>query len=248
MHGALNAVAKLEAERAAMVAAGHFSNKGIRDEARKFALAHTIAPLHSASKTVEDVRAHIARARAQLGTPPSDPGDATGQLRGEMRAWLRTLGPGQVMATLLDEKVDRRLILAVLEAPAGMSGLTGEMLEEVRKQTTTRIHGPEMERLEQLEEAAALLEAAVTTSLYQLRQETDFSENHMIEFDKWMEAATANMEAEPVHPSIAANQPAAASTGHGSGFNIEEELDKIWAEHFPELYPDHPVNRGKVRA
>jgi hypothetical protein len=250
MNAALNAIVKLGEEKSQLQSSGRLSVKGLRDEVRAMARSNTVGPLHRAAHAVEAVKADMAQRRKICETPNVRPEDTAGTvLRGEMRAWLRTLGPGQLVATLLDEEADGRLVLAALEAPPGMSGLTAQMQAQVRERNVARTHGPELQKLEQLEDACTLVEAAITTSLYQLRQEADFPENNLAEFDIWMDSATTEIEraledkSQTKAPNGSGDISPSAPTAALQAFT--DEIDRIFAGALPKLYPNHPVNQTK---
>ena len=70
--------------------------------------------------------------------------------------------------------------------------------------------------------------------------ETDFSDDAA--FDRWMKAATADLKEEHVHARL--TQPR-KETGKTDDFTagVTAAIDEIWAKAFPQLYPNHPINR-----
>jgi hypothetical protein len=107
-------------------------------------------------------------------------------------------------------------------------------------------HGPELVRLRELEEAAELTNSAVDIGLYQLRQEADFPENSPSAFDAWMREGTGEIERGSASGSSGGEKPISATTSEtvDAGPSVQEIVDEVFARALPQLYPDHPVNRG----
>jgi hypothetical protein len=95
----------------------------------------------------------------------------------------------QAFQMLTNENVDQRLLLAALEVPPAMAGMTDQMRGHVQDHILKQKHGRELSRFEQLGEGIEVVRAAIDTALYQLRQETGFGEKQDGHFDVWMKAA-----------------------------------------------------------
>ena len=230
----LSAVEALMSKSADMRATGKFSQQGLTDEIRGAAQAATVPVLRRASEAVERARNDLKQRRAALAVPKPDPTNvAEAIMRGEMRTWLRGLPQTQAVQALLNDAVDDRMLQAAFEAPAIMSGLTDQDRDMVQTRLVERRFGPELERVNELEEAVTVANSAVEIALYQLRQEAQFGAGDDRAFDAWMGKATEAAEvadrSKPVEEEVS---------------EMHAHLDEVFAVAFPTLYPDHPVNRA----
>jgi hypothetical protein len=123
---ALDAVDQLEARRAEAKASGRFTDNGIADDARQFALSKLVPALHRGRQEVAAGKKEAAERRAKLTLRPPDPTDVVGALRRrEIRDWLRGL-PVEERRNYIARNLDRlepEVALAIQEAPAELSGV-----------------------------------------------------------------------------------------------------------------------------
>jgi hypothetical protein len=190
MRDSLNSVAQLSLKKEELKNSGRFSNAGLTEETRLLARTSAVPALRKATEAVDAANADIERQRNALVVSAPDPLDMAGALlRSEMRAWLKSLPTAQAMQMLMDDNADERLVMAALETPPAMAGLTDQTRGMLQNHILMTKHCQELARLEQIKSAAEVVNAAVGTSLYQLRQEIDFAENQLAQFDEWMKAA-----------------------------------------------------------
>jgi hypothetical protein len=190
LRSSLHAVEKLMSRAEELRASGKYSAQGLRDETRTLARRDTLPTLSMAQAAVELASQALAADRAKMTIPQADPADVAGAVRrGEMRSWFRTMGAAKAMQYLLSDDADDVMILAVMEGPAALSGLTEEMRGQVQGRFIEARHSGELARLEEMEEVITLTSAAIETARYQLRQEIGFAENEMPQFEAWAKSA-----------------------------------------------------------
>jgi hypothetical protein len=246
----LNAVAALTDKASSLSATGKYSPTGLADEIKGIAKDSTIPVLRRAAYAVDKTKLATKNKRNTLALPKADPSDFSGAvLRAEMRTWLKSLPLAEVLGHLLNDNVDQRLLLAALEVPPAMTGLTAETRGHVVEHVLTQQHGPELARLNELDDAAEVANAAVGVALFQLRREVGFSENNASGFDAWMAAASVEIDREIALEGGSGDRTilAAASSSSGDsdfGRQIEAIFDEAFARALPGMYPDHPVNKG----
>jgi predicted kinase len=171
-------------------ASGKFSTQGLTEEVRAIAKRDAVPAILRAAQLIEAARAEIAAKRAGLALPKADPTDAAGAvLRAEMRTYLKAMPRGEAVAKLMAPDVDERLLIAAIEVPAAMLGPLGDARPELEAHVLEARHAAAVKRLEEREEAIDLANAALAISSYQIRQETNFPEGAIIQFDGWMRTA-----------------------------------------------------------
>lgn len=232
-HQSMAAVEGLIGKANGLRATGKYSEHGLREEIRTLARRDTVPVVQKAYNDLERVRADLKVRRDKLSVPEPDPTNAAqSNVRLEMRTWLRSQPPHQRMIALTDPKDDVRMLQAIKESPAIMSGLTDEDIAKAEGLYIENKSGPQLARLAELEAALDEANAAVQLSVYQLRQQIEFGPNDDALFNKWMAEATGE----------AAKAEAAKPTEVLAG-EFSEFLDEAFAKAFPALYPDHPANR-----
>ena len=124
---ALDAMDKLEAHRAAAAASGQFTEAGLAEDAKKFALSQLAPTLHRGRLEIAAAKKDVAERRAKLTVRSPDKTDLVGAMRRqEMRGWLRSL-PDQKRRDYIAGNIDRldaEMALAIMEAPAELSGVS----------------------------------------------------------------------------------------------------------------------------
>lgn len=162
----------------------NLSPAGAADEFRKFLGARVVPEMRRARSIVETGFANLAQSHAKLGGPNIDPTDtlAAGH-RKEAREYLRSLGHGERAALLLGN-ADPLLLQAALEVPSALSGLTPELRADVEKSYATRVHGPELARLEERNEALTVISSTLTILGMEIRKDAGLASDH--EFESWL--------------------------------------------------------------
>ena len=218
---------------------GKFSPQGLREELREYAAQKTIIPIHRAVMAAQKASDERRSTRASLVVAKADPADlSSALLRGEMRTWLRSLSSAEKMQFLTASDISEHLLLAAMEAPPAMIGLTPDMLKQVQQVAIEGKFETELNRLDEMQEAIELTDAAVGISIFELRERTGFGPSDDIAFNKWMAAASAR-----IPEALANDQPHVSASAEAFSADIAKTFDEIWAKAFPKLYPNHPVNR-----
>ena len=233
----LTSVNELTAKSDEMRAAGKFSASGLADEVREIAKKETVPTLKRAADSIAKAHLILNQRRANLSLPKTDPSNlAEAVLRSEMRTWLRSLPDTRAMQMLCGDGVDERLLLAALEAPPAMSGLTSKMRETLEANLIERKHGASLAQLSDDEEAIQVAGAALKISLYHVRKEVEFKQPGA--FDKWMAAITVELDQPAPQDSVQIRPAPKLNMDF-----IDKAFDEAFARGFPTVYPDHPVNR-----
>lgn len=234
MHDALNAITALMAQKVTLKSSGRYSNSGLHDKVRAIAARETVPLLKKAASVVESARNEWRGRRSTIALPKPDPANLTeALLRSEMRTWLRGMRSTQAAQFLMAEEADERLLHAVLEAPSPMSGITQELRNAVEEHSIKRKYGNQLAHMEVQQEGLTLAGSAVDIALYQLRQETQFSDE--VTFDKWMRS---------VSPEEVPIAKTAEIDVNAIDTNIGKIVDEAFARALPKLYPDHEVNQS----
>ena len=111
------------------------------------------------SRPVRLAKADAAAKRASFTLPPTDKTDMAGELRRqEMRAYVRSLPLEDRMNAV--EKLDDTAILAILDAPAMLSGLPEDRHAHIKNAYLEHQFGKQLRELESVDEDNTALEAA----------------------------------------------------------------------------------------
>lgn len=192
---AYSAIDAATAQRDKLAKAGELSPKGINERQRTFAQGEAIPPFRRAAHMVDKAVAEIKATRAGLAVGRPDPTDAAGSIkRVDMRAWLRTMKPHEVIAALLAPDVDPDLLLATYEVPAGMTGLSNEQRDQVEKAIVERTHETELQVINDLQEAAAVVDAMIGLGMQDLAKVVGFDSTGETGFEAWVSAASAPVD------------------------------------------------------
>jgi hypothetical protein len=222
---------------------GRLSSAGLREEMRNFAQDSTVPILHRAAITIESSKEYRDQKRLSL-TPKADSKDVVAALlRIEMRSWLRNMDAGEQMTRLLSPQVSQDLLLAALEVPPEMAGLTSQMRDQIQNHLLAHQHGAELGHLDELTEAISTTAAALDVALMELRSAIGFDDNQSVAFDEWMKTVTAKIKSEQRAKQSIETENDSQLSPDGFEASISSKMDEIWARAFPQLYPDHPVNR-----
>jgi hypothetical protein len=117
---ALDAIDKLEAHRAEVAKSGRYTDSGVAEEVRRFALSELVPGLHRGRQEVAAAKREAAERRLKLTLQPVDKTDMVGELRRqEWRRWLRDM-PRDERNTYLAKNMDGldpQLALAMRRGP-----------------------------------------------------------------------------------------------------------------------------------
>jgi hypothetical protein len=179
---ALDSLDKLETHRAAAAASGKFTETGLQEDARRFAVS-TLAPtLHRGRLEIAAAKKEAAERRAKLTLQPPDKTDLVGAMRRqEMRAWLRSLGDQarrDYIASHL-EHLDPEMALAVIEAPSELSGVLGSDRKVLVDAALTAQHGADaISKVLTLERAVEIAEMAVESVRAEIARDVGVPDPH----------------------------------------------------------------------
>jgi hypothetical protein len=180
---ALTFIAAPQAKRAAIEKAGTLNARGVAEEMRREMGKLVVPELRRILREVNGRRDAVQAERAALATPKTDATDAP--LRAEARAYLRSLTDGERMQTLLADP-DPLLLAAALEAPSALSGLTAETRAHVEKACVEANHLPQMNAMDDRQEALNQVCAAVEIAMIEIRKHVGLEGPA---FDEWFGTA-----------------------------------------------------------
>jgi hypothetical protein len=182
---ALDAVDQLEAHRAEAAASGTFTETGLIQSARQFALSKLVPSLHRGRQQVAAAKREAAEKRSKLTLQPIDRTDLVGEMRRqEIRTWLRSMPDDQrssyVAANL--EHFDPETALAIVSAPPELSGVLGSDRAVLIDRALQAQHGDAIAQVVQLERATDVAEHAVEKIREQIARDVGIADPS--EFDK----------------------------------------------------------------
>jgi hypothetical protein len=197
VRGAWRAVDAASGLREKLTKEGRLSAKGIEEAIRDNLETGVVGRLRRGQHEVAKVRAEIAATRAGMGIPKPDKTDAAGAiLRSEYRTFLRQVGMAEASKLLLDPNADPALLEAAWEVPAPMIGLDESIRENLRSAILDRTHAEEIAILDELGEAAVVVEGALTGGLQDIAGLAGFRSANDREFQLWVTAATREIDRE----------------------------------------------------
>lgn len=195
--GAWDAVDAAGGLREKLTKEGRLSPRGIEETLRNNLETGVVGRLRRGQHEVAKVRAEIAETRARMGIPKPDKTDAAGAiLRSEYRTFLRQVGMVEAAKLLTDPDADPALLEAAWEVPAPMIGLDESMRENLRKTILDRTHAEEIAVLDELSEAATIVEGALTGGLQDVAGLAGFRSANGRDFQAWVTAATREIDRE----------------------------------------------------
>ncbi len=166
----------------------HLSDVGRRAKVAELAKA-TVKDVLEASKMHRSVLAQVAGGRAELKPKPVASADARGELRrSEIRAYVRGLKPDQRIGAALELAADDEALGALLDASPMLSGLSAEQADHLRKEYTTRHHGPRTAELDGWESDAQVVAAGTEVVLSDLKRLSGLPEIAFAEHTKAIQA------------------------------------------------------------
>lgn len=188
---ALGAAAGFEAKRDEVKKSDKLTPKGIADELSNFARREVIPALAAATKVaIPAAKREIDKRRDLLVTEGPDKSDLVGALlRQEMRTYLRSLSTNERLAMLRDP--DPVIALAVIEAPAPLSGVTQETHGSLVEKAIEALHPGELAAVTAIEKATETTERATGATKSVVAKALQMSER---DIDQWIENGKAEIE------------------------------------------------------
>lgn len=190
--GATGAGIRIRNQGEALRKEGKLTKAGISEKLREFARTETLPALNQASAMVKRMRDDVKSRRAALGLKPVDKTDlVAAMLRSEVRAWIKGMDQSGKAAVLFDDSMPDIVIQAVFELPPQMIGATPQFLADVQKRIVERDFGPTLAVLDEIEEAATVLDVAVNFATGDMKDETGFLDSPNAAYEAWAGQAAA---------------------------------------------------------
>lgn len=159
---AMTFIGAASAKRRALEAEGNLSPKGISEAVREFVDGGMAPELRRVRERMHQVQAELAARREALAKPKIDQADeAAARIRAEARAFLRSASTGDRAKVLLGRDADPTMLAAVLEAPEALSGVTGQLRQDVVARHLEVNHAGDIREMEAADEGLAVLRTAV---------------------------------------------------------------------------------------
>lgn len=156
--GAFRLSDAVKARRAELKASGKFTDSGVVDQAKAFALNEVVPPLKRARDAIAKARRDVEALQGAIKPPALDP--AGHPMRAEIRAWLRTM-PAEERTRLL-AKPPTEVVEAILEAPfAAMVGIGAETRDRILRDALHKVSPDAAAEVAALEKAIERTEAAI---------------------------------------------------------------------------------------
>jgi hypothetical protein len=178
---ALDAIDKLEAHRAEAAKSGQFTEAGLTENAKKFALTQLAPALHRGRLEIAAAKKEAAELRNKLTLQPPDKTDLVGVMRRqEIRAWLRSL-PDQKRRDYIAgnlEHLSPEMALAIIEAPAELSGVLGADRQVLVDTALRAQHGDAITVVVELERAIKIASHAVETVRTEIARDVGVKDPH----------------------------------------------------------------------
>jgi hypothetical protein len=166
-------VEDITAQRERLSADANLTAAGKKAALRSFVEQQMLKGLKEAETGLAKAAADVAAKRAAIGAPSIDRSDIAGALlRQEIRSVLRQQPAGAALALVAGSK-DPRVLDAVLEAPAELSGLSAGELAVVEDRLVAARHPEEFAQIEEDEEAIALARSALDLAKMEIAAATD---------------------------------------------------------------------------
>ena len=160
---ALDAIDALEAHRSAAAAGGKFTEAGIAEDAKQFALTRLAPMLHRGRQAIAQARREAEEQRSKLTLKPPDKSDLVGAMRRqEMRTWLRSLPDKERNRYVAQvDRLDPEMALAITESPAELSGVLSADRKLLIDRALQAQHGDAIDKVLELERAVEIASHAV---------------------------------------------------------------------------------------
>lgn len=167
---------KVEERRSQIAQPGTLTHAGVKAEMVKWVQGEG-ASVARAKVTMARVKREVEQRRSKLALQGPDKTDVAGALlRQELRSWLRGMQPSERVAMLSDPKVDRDIALAVLEAPAALTGVTETLRENMIESSLEKLHPDAMKEIAEIETAIEMVGNAVRAASKEIQSNLKISE------------------------------------------------------------------------
>lgn len=176
------------AKKAELEKPGRLSASGVSEELRKELSKGIVPELRRTYRILDDRQRAIKQERALLAKPKMEASEAL--MRQEIRAYLRGLEQGERMQALLTNP-EPIMLAAALEGPAALSGLNAQTRGHVEMTYLEANHAATLARLNDREEAYAVVRAAADIAVMEIRSNVGLADHA---FDVWF-AGTDNRQA-----------------------------------------------------
>lgn len=195
-----DAIPHLEEAAKTLKAPGDLSAKGLTDRLKEKAAKDVAPTIARARHAVQQARSEAKAMRESFRIAAPDPSDLAGAIRRmELRTWMRTLGPMEAFALLVNEETPRDMLVAAFEMPAQVSGLTKEQLADLEQAYIARTYAKELEAVEELEEAAQVAQNGLEMAQGYVGEALGYElsdPSQRYEFDAWLREAQASTSSE----------------------------------------------------
>lgn len=187
---ALSFIEAPKLKHAALVKTGNLSARGL-GEALRHDLGKDVVPeLRRMRRDINARQEALKEERAGLAKPKVDASDlAAAMRRQELRTYFRGLESAERMKILL-ECPEANSLVAVLEMPPALSGLTAEMRTHAEQAFVEANHGPTLKAMDDRQEALDQVSAAVDVATMEVRNYVGLEGQT---FDQWFSPADVNV-------------------------------------------------------
>jgi hypothetical protein len=181
---AISAVDGVRSKRQKLIETKKYTPEGIKQKLGRIAVDDEVISVRKAAVSAENLRKAIAARKSKLTLPPIDRTDLVAEMqRAELRAQLR---PKLASMTASQQKIyfmqnkSPTLLAAVLNADPSLSGIHESAYHELKQNEVEKLHGDEIEEIEQIEQAVKTAEIALSAAREKVREEIGLNKQ---EFD-----------------------------------------------------------------
>jgi hypothetical protein len=176
----------IAAQKRDIEAPGTLSPKGVTQALRDHLSRGLVGEIERHRKAVVAEAEAISQARKNLGRPKIDPSDLVGELRRqEIRRWFRDLDPLKRTPAIVER--DPTVFEAVITAPAYLSGMKQDRLEQAAGFYVAQKMPEQVAALDAREEANMIAGMAVEEAIKTLRKEAGVTAS---ELSGWLDNPT----------------------------------------------------------
>jgi hypothetical protein len=130
---------------------GYLTPEGKRVKLAEALTKQFARDLRDARKPIESAAQEVTRLRGEVKPVQVDRTDVVAAMeRQEIRAFIRSLPSGDKIAALL-KQADPKILDAVLDAPAALSGVPEEHYARAKTAREEQLHGPQLREIEALQ-------------------------------------------------------------------------------------------------
>ncbi|MBB4272336.1 hypothetical protein [Rhizobium mongolense] len=153
---------RIRTKRAELEKSGKYTPAGIKEMLKQVAINETVPDIRrAAAQQVRKFRREIDGRRAAFKPFEHDPADIVGEMRRqEVRRWLLTLEPDE-RTKAVRHASDPFIVEAAISVPVEITGLLPSTRDHLSQLLVEQRYGPEMEGLNELDEAVKTVERAV---------------------------------------------------------------------------------------